>query len=296
MNNLTLKIFWALTGLLMTVVAWGSNEGRGGGDQCENRVLMIGADLKTWIMNGGARHLKLPVDVSLDGYSKGMLQEIRNAKIRCVQKGEPGYPVEINGTPKTCRFDKKDNWRQITCDSEKFQKISETEQYILIHHEYAGLADIERPDNERSHYEVSNQISGYLEDQVVKKLVVKQSGPPQTRDKRIFVHAVISLGSDQFSLSDVRFRYGNELLPIVPVEFTSARWYAVAEYLCKSFGFSKHDFVGFWTVQAGRYALVSSPILSGSIGSDPYSSDQLDFLTTEQTPPVKAIDSVTCRR
>jgi hypothetical protein len=49
----------------------------------------------------------------------------------------------------------------------------QSDQYVLIHHEYAGLAGFEVNDGESSQYEISNQISGYLEDQIVKKLVVK---------------------------------------------------------------------------------------------------------------------------
>jgi hypothetical protein len=44
---------------------------------------------------------------------------------------------------------------------------------VLVHHEYAGLAGFEVNSGEDSIYPISNQIAGYLEDHVVKKLVVR---------------------------------------------------------------------------------------------------------------------------
>ncbi len=57
---------------------------------------------------------------------------------------------------------------------------SESDQYVLVHHEYAGLAGIEISKGEDSDYQVSNQISGYLENQVIKKLAVKPSNAEVT--------------------------------------------------------------------------------------------------------------------
>ena len=110
-----------------------------------------------------------------------MLEQIKKAKIRCVSQGDKGHPVEVYGSPKVCRFDKGLLKRPtITCSREDFMKLNETNQYVLIHHEYAGLAGIESPNKDDSQYQVSNQISSYLVDKVVKRLSVKATSPDQS--------------------------------------------------------------------------------------------------------------------
>ena len=61
----------------------------------------------------------------------------------------------------------------ITCLESAFAALSIEAQYQLVHHEFAGLAGIERGLNGVSDYSISEQISAYLEDVVVKKLAVK---------------------------------------------------------------------------------------------------------------------------
>jgi hypothetical protein len=147
----------------------------GGGDLCEDRIKIIRDDLKSWIQKGGAAHLTLPSQLSPVTYSQKMLTQISTASIKCVGTGDPEFPVLINGTPKVCRFDLVSSEGKITCDFNKFLSMSESDQYVLTHHEYAGLAEIEVPIGDDSNYEFSNQLSGYLVDQQVKRLAVKNS-------------------------------------------------------------------------------------------------------------------------
>jgi hypothetical protein len=107
-----------------------------------------------------------------------------------------------------------------------------------------------------------------------------------TEDDRIVVSKIVSVASNQFSLSDVRFRYGDQLLPLVPSDFTHASWYAVSERLCKACGFSGHVFHGMLTALGGAYATVSFDD----------KSDKISFISAGKTPyEFKAINSVTCR-
>lgn len=147
---------------------------RGGGDPCEDGIKVIRNDLNSWITRGGSQYLELPSMVTFQQYSARMQEQIAIAKVRCVSPGNSGYPVEINGTAKVCRFDVANNDSQITCDFSKFQSLTESEQYVLIHHEYAGLAGIEPSNGDDSNYQISNQISAFLESVQVKKLVVKR--------------------------------------------------------------------------------------------------------------------------
>ncbi len=174
----------AMAVVIFAIQAWAAgSEGRGGGDLCEDRIQIIRTDFQSWIANGGANNLDLTkINFSVDYYNTKMLGELLIAKIRCVGPGDAGYPVNINGTAKTCIFEKSAGLSQVICDIDKFQKNSETDQYVLIHHEYAGLSGIEIPDADVSTYEISNQISGFLQDQVIKKLAVKplQKNVPMT--------------------------------------------------------------------------------------------------------------------
>ena len=148
------------------------SEGVGGGDVCENRIKVIRDDITKWITDDGARMLLLPNEMSSNFYSNEMLSYIKITKVRCVSNGDIGFPVSVEGVPKVCRFDKNEKTSIITCDYNKFQAATDINQYLLIHHEYAGLADVEIPNSSDSDYSVSNQIISFLVDQVIKKLSI----------------------------------------------------------------------------------------------------------------------------
>lgn len=157
------------------------NEGSGGGDLCEDQIQIIRSDIASWIQKGGHKNLKLPQNINEEQYKTEMLKYISEAKIRCIGESDKDYPVEVYGTPKVCRFDNKRFKKPvITCDREAFMKMNETNQYVLVHHEYAGLSNVEIPNKDDSQYQVSNQISSYLVDTIVKRLAVK----PQTPDQK----------------------------------------------------------------------------------------------------------------
>jgi hypothetical protein len=79
-----------------------------------------------------------------------------------------------------------------------------------VHHEFAGLAAIEPPIGDESQYLVSNQISGYLVNQVVKKLAVKNIVPGQWKTlegadgKRVMTGLVDLLEKTQVSDCNVK--------------------------------------------------------------------------------------------
>jgi hypothetical protein len=170
--GLALVLFMCSFALHAMAFAEGTRGG-GGGDICEDRIQQIRDDLKSWIYKGGAQNLSLPQGVSTDRYADLMLDQIRVTRVKCVGEGDAGYPVTIESTPKVCKFSADQTGSQIVCDYQKFLATSESDQYVLIHHEYAGLAGIELPNGDDSHYGVSNQISDFLEVQNVKKLAVK---------------------------------------------------------------------------------------------------------------------------
>jgi hypothetical protein len=175
-----LKVFfYVLVSISSTQPAFAQNkilhgQDRGGGDPCENQIKIIRSDLSMWIKNGGPKELRLPDGISVYQYSTRMLQKIKETKIQCIGPGDNGFPIEVHNTPKVCKFEMEPNQNPIiTCDRSGFLALDESEQYVLIHHEYAGLADIEPPLKEDSQYEASNQITSFLENRIVKRLVVK---------------------------------------------------------------------------------------------------------------------------
>jgi len=173
-SNVTLSMV-VLSLLTLTNLAQAGVKEAGGGDICEDRIKLIRDDIKSWISNNGPAQLKLPTGIALNDYSHRMVVQIEKAKIQCVAQGDADFPVEVGGTAKTCKFSRTFLTSQITCDYAKFQAMSERDQYVLVHHEYAGLAKIESPDGESSKYDVSNQISDFLTGQIGKKLSVTKA-------------------------------------------------------------------------------------------------------------------------
>ena len=102
-----------------------------------------------------------------------MQTAIQQARISCVDQ-----TVFVGGVEKSCRnlYD-CNGTAQIVCNAQRFTQTSESDQYVLVHHELAGLAGFEVTTATGSNYEISNQITSYQQDQVVKKLVVKSPSP-----------------------------------------------------------------------------------------------------------------------
>lgn len=149
-----------------------------GGDICENRFTIIRNDIQSWMLKGGGVGLNLPQGVSFGTYNQTMLSNISMAKISCTDE-----KIFIGIGEKTCmNFRGADGSLQINCNLNRFMDTSESDQYILVHHEYAGLSGLELNTAEASDYRISNQISYFLEDQIVKKLVIKPVTQPGSND------------------------------------------------------------------------------------------------------------------
>lgn len=140
-----------------------------GGDVCENKFKIIRDDIRNWINEGGSTGLVLPATVKLSQYNSEMLNKITKAQVSCVDEA-----VKIRATEKTCiNFSEIDGSLKIVCNRNRFLSATDDDQYVLVHHEYAGLAGFEVNSGVSSDYAISNQLSQYLQDVVVKKLGIK---------------------------------------------------------------------------------------------------------------------------
>ena len=145
------------------------SESLNGGDFCEDRIKVIRDDVISWLEKGGAAELSLPAGVKTEHYETTMREGLLKAHIACTSN-----TIKVMGDQKTCKnFVDALGVPQILCDSNLFLKSGQSDQYVLIHHEFAGLAGFELTNIEGSNYEISNQLVSFLQDQVVKKLSLK---------------------------------------------------------------------------------------------------------------------------
>lgn len=174
-------ILLALT-LLPFGRSWAGVDVGNGGDICEDRFKVARDDISSWLRKGGSAGLDLSSsnDVSLAQYNAEMLLNISGARVSCTDGR-----ITIGKAEKTCKnFREKDGSSVIVCNSRRFMATAESDQYVLVHHEYAGLSGFEVNDGEDSKYFISNQIAGYLVDQVVKKLAIIR--PDSTIKSKVF--------------------------------------------------------------------------------------------------------------
>lgn len=144
-----------------------------GGDMCELRIQSIRDDIAAWIIGSGSKGLKLPDGVSLEKYDNEMLRLIKTATISCVDE-----ELKVGASQKTCmNFLDEAGKPRIHCQIKRFGDTTDSDQYVLIHHEYAGLAGFETNATESSRYPISSQIAGYLENQTTKRLVIRPAPP-----------------------------------------------------------------------------------------------------------------------
>jgi hypothetical protein len=176
-------------------------------NESEARFNEIRSDLALWIKQGGAQSLELKT-LGNDEYVSKMSDILREKKviISFIDKDDVSndeLKVSIDGTPKTCRgfISATDSKAHILCNLERFRNTDEASQYRLVHHEYAGLAGVERNDGASSDYSVSSQITSYLSRQTVLKLAVKKGEALEKGDPVVTMTKNRYLGNDVFEVT-----------------------------------------------------------------------------------------------
>lgn len=188
----------------------------GGGDvACAAKIQRVRDDLLSWINNSQTELAAMKLQIPEAEYKSKMNLQFVTAHVACTdEQTETIDPVKVDGIAKTCRFDKFDcdsflakiddfakslpqtvfqnaksscqpheNKSYVTCDYKKIVQpngqlaITENDLYRLVHHEYAGLADIEPASSDQSTYIYSNRLTVYLGPEVQQVLHVRPVRP-----------------------------------------------------------------------------------------------------------------------
>lgn len=178
---LTAMVISNLFTIAPTFAALGNSSG-GGGDELEERVNLIREDIAKWILDNGSNGLILPETMTLKEYNEAMSEILVNKKVVISfvendNSSDDELRVMVDGVSKTCRgfISKKDFKPHILCNITRFNNTTESGQYRLIHHEYAGLVGVENNEGAASDYAISSQITNFLETTSVLKLAVKSA-------------------------------------------------------------------------------------------------------------------------
>ncbi|MGE3611168.1 MAG: hypothetical protein AB7I27_16370 [Bacteriovoracaceae bacterium] len=168
----TFTLILGMTLIASNVYAEMGNSSGGGGDSQEQKVDEIRSDILQWIQNGGADGLNFSKDLSLDDYKRLMLEILQPKKVVVSFTNDQ---VRVNGIEKTCRgyISEQDLSPYIQCNISRFKDLSADEKYKLIHHEYAGLVQVEKNEGAASDYFVSSQMTEYLVAQKEYRLAIR---------------------------------------------------------------------------------------------------------------------------
>ena len=151
-------------------------EAGNGGGECERKIQYLRREISDWINRGGSKGLDFENTVvsSVEEYNEGMLNKLSSDVIvSCTTE-----VLKVGRAEKTCKnFPAKgDDKDCFICNFDRFMSTDESNQYVQVHHETAGLAGFEQNYNgdEESDYTISNQLTGFLQNQIVKKLSIKK--------------------------------------------------------------------------------------------------------------------------
>ncbi|MCK5073725.1 MAG: hypothetical protein KAQ98_09885 [Bacteriovoracaceae bacterium] len=163
------------------IVSFSGDKGNGGDWFCENRIKTVRDNIKSWIFEGRSNNLELPDNITANEYNLRMLKAMELVRnIDCTDE-----KLFVGGVEKTCKNfkdEETDEW-WIRCNYNRFLVIEEGQQlgdrelnraehYPFVHHEFAGVAGLEKNEGVESDYRISNQITMYLRDQIVSKLPI----------------------------------------------------------------------------------------------------------------------------
>ena len=159
--------------LTFTSGVWAGEKGGNGGDPTEMHFDEIRRDILSWIQKGGYMNLEFPEGVKPLDYATSMLKMLSDTTVVSFTD----QSVTVRDKEKTCKNYFENQIPNILCNISRFNQASGSEQYRLVHHEFAGLAELESNIGAISAYVFSNQITDFLvPTQVLKLAVSKNTG------------------------------------------------------------------------------------------------------------------------
>lgn len=152
-----------------------------GGDGCENKINEISNELEAWLVDGKYHGLILPEKLTEESYQKSMLSAIKESIVSCIDE-----KILIGKSEKTCiNFIDENGKARINCNRVRIEHTNSELLYKIVHHEYAGIAGLEINNNEYSdeisNYKLTNQLTEFMEEQMVVKLGIKGTSTLKTR-------------------------------------------------------------------------------------------------------------------
>jgi hypothetical protein len=189
------------------------DRGGNGGDVCEHKIDDIRKDIESWIVRGGAARLSLAKFPGLtrQEYERRMLEQLRDPRIvvSCEKVAQ-----KVLSADKTCRNFVDEAGKDVfACDVDRFMDPTITpasKQYFLVHHEFAGLAKIEVNRDEKSNYDLSEQISGFVTYELVPRLAIA----PDAAEPASISLSEIPAGSTLQALETIEFPAGESSVKV----------------------------------------------------------------------------------
>lgn len=174
--------------LLDQILALSGDKGNGG-DTCENKIDIIASDIERWIHEKGYISLQLNEGITHAEYMDKMLDAIKMSRVTCIDK-----VITVENKEKMCvNFVDSSNTALIVCNREKILSNDVNENYKLVHHELAGVASLESGSTDGvSNYDISNQITAYLERELVTRLAVKSVEDDFTQREKANAYKALS--------------------------------------------------------------------------------------------------------
>ena len=213
-------------------------ESGGGGDASEARVNEIRNDILKWIENDGASDLIFSNEITYDEYYSKMIEVLQSKKVIISFTSEKVIYANLDKTCKSFIKVEPTERMHILCNISRFENTSESDQYKLIHHEYAGLMRIEKNDGAASDYNLSSQITDYLAYETILKLSVKNEIKKEVKK----ACSVYIRDEDQFYLGSYNL---TKLLKKKNLKITSRQLaqYTIEklDFACNGYTPPKHD-------------------------------------------------------
>ena len=187
--KMNLYLLMVIAGLLLSSASYAQGNQTGGGDiLCEAQIKKFAPNIQFWLEHGGPETGPLDLSSShnpttgkpytFSEYETGMTELLKKPLIvSCVDRGDPEYPVAVEGARKVCKSWIDAQGMNLLCQEDKVLTMMKYNPAGLLeqfHHEYAiHVPGLEPDDGPVSSYTISNQLSEFGEIRLEYTLAIK---------------------------------------------------------------------------------------------------------------------------